>query len=421
MTTEEKFRAAVNVIRNLPKNGSYQPSHELMLRFYSYFKQATEGPCVAPRPAFWEVVKKMKWEAWNRLGNMSREEAMNSYVEELKKIVETMSYTDNVANFLGSLGSFYDTIPVEDLELLVGNVIERVRSQPGSPLNNSPLASREASPHRVPVTSAANGRITSSLETSPASSYSASPLPPDPNDDEEEEEFIDTVEAEPERIVKDNSTVSRPSSGSKKLNHCSNGIPMIQMNDSTGIVPNSLINGSAIMNHVNGYHNHITEDDTFPAVKGHAEVEGRETVNRRGRSRERHSPGVQRAFVGTSTRISQTEPQSSDQRSPQSAVIPHELNDSLPVTNISDQIREAVLHLQRDLDRVTARVRSLEVSALSGSLHNSLVRPKSGHPAWWPFSDLSPRTFMFVILWPLFVHAVILWLRKRRSARTQLL
>jgi hypothetical protein len=69
---------------------------------------------------------------------------------------------------------------------------------------------------------------------------------------------------------------------------------MIQMNDSTGIVPNSLINGSAIMNHVNGYHNHITEDDTFPAVKGHAEVEGRETVNRRGRSRERHSPGVQR-------------------------------------------------------------------------------------------------------------------------------
>jgi acyl-CoA-binding protein len=66
--------------------GSYQPSHELMLRFYAYFKQATEGPCVAPRPAFWEVVKKMKWEAWNKLGNMSREEAMNNYVEELKKV-----------------------------------------------------------------------------------------------------------------------------------------------------------------------------------------------------------------------------------------------------------------------------------------------------------------------------------------------
>ncbi|GFG37502.1 hypothetical protein Cfor_09564 [Coptotermes formosanus] len=373
MTTEEKFRAAVNVIRNLPKNGSYQPSHELMLRFYSYFKQATEGPCVAPRPAFWEVVKKMKWEAWNRLGNMSQEEAMNNYVEELKKIVETMSYTDNVANFLGSLGSFYDAVPVEDLELLVGNVIERVRSQPGSPLSNSPLVSREASPHRVPATSAANGRITSSLETSPTSSYSASPLPPDPNDDEEEEEFIDTVEAEPERIVKDNSTLSRPSSGSKKLNHCSNGIPVIQKTDSAGIVPHGLTNGSAIMNHVNGHHNHITEDDMSPAVNGHAEVaEGREAVNRRGRSRERHNPGIQRACVETPTWISQTELQRLEPMSWQSAIVSRELNDSLPVNDVSDQIREAVLHLQRDLDRVTARVRSLEVSALSGSLHNSL-------------------------------------------------
>lgn len=58
-----------------------------------------------------------------------------------------MSYTDNVANFLGSLGSFYDAVPVEDLELLVGNVIERVRSQPGSPLSNSPLGEWNALIH----------------------------------------------------------------------------------------------------------------------------------------------------------------------------------------------------------------------------------------------------------------------------------
>jgi hypothetical protein len=55
-----------------------------------------------------------------------------------------MSYTDNVANFLGSLGSFYDAVPVEDLELLVGNVLERVRSQPGSPLSSSPLGKQNA-------------------------------------------------------------------------------------------------------------------------------------------------------------------------------------------------------------------------------------------------------------------------------------
>lgn len=52
-----------------------------------------------------------------------------------------MSYTDNVANFLTSLESFYESVPVEDLEMLIGPVIERVQSQPGSPLSGSPLGS----------------------------------------------------------------------------------------------------------------------------------------------------------------------------------------------------------------------------------------------------------------------------------------
>lgn len=79
------------------------------------------------------------------------------------------------------------------------------------------------------------------------------------------------------------------------------------------------------------------------------------------------------AAVETSMRIHQAELQSPVQTNLNSAIIPHELIDSLPVIDISDQIRETVLHLQRDLDGVSARVRSLEVSALSGSLHNSVV------------------------------------------------
>lgn len=101
MTTEEKFSAAVKVIKNLPKNGSFQPSEELMLRFYSYYKQATQGPCKSPKPVFWQVVKKSRWEAWSKLGDtLTREDAMNRYVEELKGIIETMSYNENVADFL---------------------------------------------------------------------------------------------------------------------------------------------------------------------------------------------------------------------------------------------------------------------------------------------------------------------------------
>lgn len=54
-----------------------------------------------------------------------------------------MSYTDSVANFVGSLEAFYESVPAEDLELLVGPVLERLRSQPGSPLSGSPIGKKK--------------------------------------------------------------------------------------------------------------------------------------------------------------------------------------------------------------------------------------------------------------------------------------
>ncbi|CAH1116497.1 unnamed protein product [Phaedon cochleariae] len=175
MTTEQKFHAAVNVIRSLPKNGSYQPSNELMLRFYSYFKQATIGSCEGSRPAFWDIVGRAKYDAWKKLGDMSKNEAMARYVDELHSIVETMSYSDKVANFLEAPTDELEAINMEDLELIAGDVMERVRSQP-----NSPLGSREVSPVRL-------GSKSSSVRSS------CSPSPDIPAD-ESDDEYIDTIE-----------------------------------------------------------------------------------------------------------------------------------------------------------------------------------------------------------------------------------
>ncbi|KAK6490272.1 acyl-CoA-binding domain-containing protein 5A isoform X3 [Huso huso] len=107
---ELRFEAAVKVIQSLPKNGSFQPSSEMMLQFYSYYKQATQGPCNLPRPGFWDPVGKYKWDVWNGLGDMSREEAMIAYVEEMKKIIETMPMTEKVEELLHVLGPFYEII-----------------------------------------------------------------------------------------------------------------------------------------------------------------------------------------------------------------------------------------------------------------------------------------------------------------------
>lgn len=63
---------------------------------------------------------------------MTREQAMQLYVEELKKIIETMSYTDNVAEFMGSISEL-DGVNVNDLEAVAPEAIRKVKSQPNSP------------------------------------------------------------------------------------------------------------------------------------------------------------------------------------------------------------------------------------------------------------------------------------------------
>ncbi|XP_058038328.1 acyl-CoA-binding domain-containing protein 4 isoform X2 [Ahaetulla prasina] len=98
LNTEEancqtQFEAAVQVIQGLPRNGSYRPSYEEMLRFYGYYKQATVGQCQIPRPGFWDPIGRYKWDAWKSLGKMTKEEAMAAYIMEMKKAAQKVINT----------------------------------------------------------------------------------------------------------------------------------------------------------------------------------------------------------------------------------------------------------------------------------------------------------------------------------------
>ena len=57
-----------------------------LLELYSYYKQATEGPCNIPKPSWYEMQAKQKWQAWQSLGDMSREDAMANYVRLISEI-----------------------------------------------------------------------------------------------------------------------------------------------------------------------------------------------------------------------------------------------------------------------------------------------------------------------------------------------
>ena len=64
LNLEDQFKAACDAIQNLPKNGPFQPSNEMLLKFYGYFKQATSGPTKTSRPSMFKVVERAKWDAW---------------------------------------------------------------------------------------------------------------------------------------------------------------------------------------------------------------------------------------------------------------------------------------------------------------------------------------------------------------------
>lgn len=155
-------------------SGPYQPSYDMMLRFYSLFKQATDGPCKTRRPAFWDVVGRVKYDAWKKLGDLPREKAMESYVHELKQIVETMSYTQNVADFYNSLNQF--EMRIEDIELIAPEVV-RSKSEQNSPLHDRSPATVIEKTEDIP-NGFRNGRTYSS-GTEDASS---------------DDEYIDTVD-----------------------------------------------------------------------------------------------------------------------------------------------------------------------------------------------------------------------------------
>ncbi|XP_038635728.1 LOW QUALITY PROTEIN: acyl-CoA-binding domain-containing protein 5-like [Scyliorhinus canicula] len=111
---QRQFQAAVSVIQTLPKNGSYRPSHAKMLKFYSYYKQATIGPCSISRPGFWDPIGRIKWDAWKALGNLSKKEAMMTYVEEIKQtaqeFIDTMPGSEGAEQHFHLFEPLYEVV-----------------------------------------------------------------------------------------------------------------------------------------------------------------------------------------------------------------------------------------------------------------------------------------------------------------------
>ncbi|XP_032557872.1 enoyl-CoA delta isomerase 2, mitochondrial isoform X1 [Chiroxiphia lanceolata] len=85
--SQKDFEKAQEQLKLLKKD----PGNETKLKLYALFKQATEGPCNAPKPGMLDFVKKAKWDAWNSLGNLSQDNARQKYTELVSSLLSAES------------------------------------------------------------------------------------------------------------------------------------------------------------------------------------------------------------------------------------------------------------------------------------------------------------------------------------------
>uniref|UniRef100_A0A8C4QPI8 Enoyl-CoA delta isomerase 2 n=1 Tax=Eptatretus burgeri TaxID=7764 RepID=A0A8C4QPI8_EPTBU len=89
MATKADFEKAKSQLLRLTK----EPTNEEKLKIYALFKQSTEGRCTIPKPSAFNFVNKVKWEAWNQLGDLTQDDAQEQYIKMVDKLSATEAET----------------------------------------------------------------------------------------------------------------------------------------------------------------------------------------------------------------------------------------------------------------------------------------------------------------------------------------
>jgi diazepam-binding inhibitor (GABA receptor modulating acyl-CoA-binding protein) len=90
MNTEQLFQYYTKKVKETtPKDTNKTIDNNTKLSFYKYFKQATVGNNNTEQPYFYQVVERAKWDAWNEIKNMSKEEAMKMYIYHASQFISS--------------------------------------------------------------------------------------------------------------------------------------------------------------------------------------------------------------------------------------------------------------------------------------------------------------------------------------------
>ena len=77
-----RFETAAEEVQKL----SERPDNDTLLEIYALHKQANEGDVSGKRPGFTNFVGRAKYDAWGKLKGTSKNEAMQSYIDLVKRL-----------------------------------------------------------------------------------------------------------------------------------------------------------------------------------------------------------------------------------------------------------------------------------------------------------------------------------------------
>ncbi|XP_044269820.1 acyl-CoA-binding domain-containing protein 6-like [Tribolium madens] len=86
----DTFNKAANHLQNLLPN----VDNHTLLSLYGYYKQGLQGSCNTPKPSWYDMKAKSKWEAWNKLGDMPQNEAKQIYIQTIKNLDPSFNVTE---------------------------------------------------------------------------------------------------------------------------------------------------------------------------------------------------------------------------------------------------------------------------------------------------------------------------------------
>jgi acyl-CoA-binding protein len=77
-----KFEAAAAAAKQTKR----RPDNAMLLKLYSFYKQAIDGDVKGDRPGGFDFVGGAKYDAWAKLKGMSKDEAMQNYIKQVERL-----------------------------------------------------------------------------------------------------------------------------------------------------------------------------------------------------------------------------------------------------------------------------------------------------------------------------------------------